>query len=66
MSKLRALAEKELANITVEREAIIKSIEQTKQALINREQSLKEIDNNIQELESFLSPKKPVSTKGKK
>ena len=62
MSKLRALAEKELANLNVDKDSVIKTIEQTKQALINREQHLNEINENIQELLEYLEPKK----KGKK
>jgi tRNA(Ser,Leu) C12 N-acetylase TAN1 len=62
VSKLRALAEKELANLNVDKDSVIKTIEQTKQALINREQHLNEINENIQELLEYLEPKK----KGKK
>lgn len=64
MSKLRALAEKELANLNVEKFNIVKLIEQTKQSLLGREQSLKDIETSIQELETYLNPK-PVEHKKK-
>jgi len=57
MSKLVNIAEKELANLNAEKFNISKAIEQTKQALKNREEEIKELDKNIQELEAFLNPK---------
>lgn len=54
MSKLKNLAEKELANFQEERTITLKAIEQTEQALINRRNHLKELDKAIAEFQSFL------------
>jgi septal ring factor EnvC (AmiA/AmiB activator) len=63
MSKLRNMAEKELAILQEERNVVTKAIEQTEQALKNRHDAIKELDKHIAELQDFLSPKK---AKGKK
>lgn len=60
MSRLRGLAEKELAELVNEKDLTIKAIEHTKQALVNRQLNLKEVEKHIEELELFLKPKKPT------
>lgn len=48
------MAEKELANFQEERNNLLKTIEQTEQALKNRKDHLKDLDKAIAEFQSFL------------
>lgn len=66
MSKLRAIAEKELANLKTEHESMEKILEQTKQSLKGREEYVKDLKKSILELEEFLAPKTEVKQKKSK